>query len=179
MHTPSPMQTPSNPTPQPPQTDYQVAQLIQMVQQLQQQLLTLQQQHQQQPVQHPFQPNPHPPTFCPPKVNPPQEFNGDRSKTSSFISQCELVFCNNPHQFPTFEYQIIYSCSYLCVPVFTWYEHLDERTQVNSWHNWNNLLFMNFGNSNITLESRVKLQKLIKDGQHGPCHKYVTAFNHL
>jgi hypothetical protein len=63
-----------------------------MVQQLQQQLLTLRQQQQQQPVQHPFQPNPHPPTFCPPKVNPPQEFNGDHSKTSSFNSKCELVF---------------------------------------------------------------------------------------
>jgi hypothetical protein len=42
MHTPSLLRTPSNPTPQPPKTDYQVAQLTQMVQQLQQQILTLQ-----------------------------------------------------------------------------------------------------------------------------------------
>jgi adenylosuccinate lyase len=61
----------------------QVAQLTQILQQLQQQLFTLQQQQHQQPVQHPFQPNPHPSTFSPPKVNPPQEFNGDCSKTHS------------------------------------------------------------------------------------------------
>ena len=55
-----------------------------------------------------------------PRMSDPEFFNGTRLETRNFLTQVRMVISANPSRFPTEKAKILYACSYLRGPAFTW-----------------------------------------------------------
>jgi hypothetical protein len=172
----------------------EIAQLQALIQNLQNQLAITHQQFQQsvhelQQAQQtiatltatqpqPAQPTP-PPVFQSSgsklKVNPPKEYTGKRENTAHFIAQCKLVFKANPTW--TDDEKVVYACTYLRGPAFTWYSNLqDSKYTFPDFANFEAKLTVAFGETDLIVKSKSQLKTL---RQTKACTTYATEYNRL
>jgi hypothetical protein len=66
-------------------------------------------------------------TFKEPKVNSPEPFTGDRTKTRNFLVQVSVVFQTQPSRFPDDQTKVYYLGSFLRGPAASWFSPLVEK----------------------------------------------------
>jgi len=109
------------------------------------------------------------------KVNPPQEFTGSREQTTTFVSQCRLVFRANPGW--SDDQKIVYMCSFLRKTAFKWYANQEKaKTLPTTIDGLISTIVDTFGESDLAEKSRFELERL---RQTKSCAIYTSEFNRL
>ena len=117
----------------------------------------------------------------------PDRFTGlDRTKFTTFLAQCKLVFRANPKKYKDDTKKVTYACSYLDGPAFEWYkrylEAIDEPDWFDSWELFKDELTRNFGPKNLKATAERDIRELSMKPNHEVV-TYITKFhtfaNHL
>ena len=124
------------------------------------------------------------------KINPPEEFKGDRRQTETFLLQCRAYFDANPTQYPTSRTQVKYATNLLRGEAFEWFKHIMRDYLLNetgsqdaetvgiyaNWENFEAALRTVYGELDEERTAELQLQKLT---QGGSAADYSAKFQRL
>jgi hypothetical protein len=142
------------------------------IQQLQQTIALLQQQQQQQQQQQPK------PTKV--KVNKPKEFFGARSETTTFLTQCSLVFQSDTTTYADHTTKILYIASFLRGDAFQWFQAavVETKRTFSNFTEFEELFKATFGKDTSVHQDKA-FDDLIGLKQTKSCQAYATKFIQL
>ena len=114
-----------------------------------------------------------------PRMSDPDFFNGSRSETKNYLTQVRMVISANPSCFPSEKAKILYACSYLRGPAFSWAQPLlqtENSPALSSFESFARSLISQFGDKDelLTAERDIYLLK-----QNSSVSLYATEFTKL
>ncbi|XJO75555.1 hypothetical protein BDV3_006217 [Batrachochytrium dendrobatidis] len=112
-------------------------------------------------------------------IPPPDRYNGDRSKFTTFVSQCNLVMRMHPTQFPSDQARVGFMISLLTDPAAEWATPLLAANDpvLNSLPEFINLFRRQFDDPDRERSAEAQL-KNFEQGQRS-CADYATEFLRL
>lgn len=114
-----------------------------------------------------------------PRLSDPDFFNGNRSHTSTYLTQVKMVISGNPSRFPTEKSKILYAASYLRGAAFSWIQpHLDSITSplILSFENFAQGITNQFGQKDDKSTAERDIYSL---RQTGSVSSYATDFTRI
>lgn len=114
-----------------------------------------------------------------PKVNPPEPFFGDRTKTRNFLMQLEIVFSTQPSRYSTDRIKVMYLGSFLRGPAASWFAPYVERNPpiLNNYRTFMILFRNTFDHPDLMADASRKLRNLQQGNQ--PVSILATEFRRI